>query len=188
MAHRRLPRLAGIQKAVQMCTEGNPIKADEAVQLGIIDKMMEGDLLTGAVAFAREVIGKPMPKTRERNEKLGANGQNDLLFAAAREDVRTKQRAPRAALAAIDAIEAATKLSFAEGCEVEQQRFKECLFSDESKSLVHAFLAERELGKIPDIPKETATIPVNSVAVIGAGTMGGGIAMVFANAGIPVLD
>jgi 3-hydroxyacyl-CoA dehydrogenase len=183
----RLPRLAGIQKAVQMCTEGNPIKVEEAIQLGIIDQLIEGDLLAGAVAFAREVIGKPTFKTRERNDKLGAGGNNDPIFAAARQDVRTKQRAARAALASIDAIEAATKLSFAEGCEVEQQRFTECLFSDESKSLVHAFLAERELSKIPDIPKETATIPVNSVAVIGAGTMGGGIAMVFANAGIPVL-
>ena len=183
----RLPRLAGIQKAVQMCTEGNPIKVDDAIQLGIIDKLVEGDLLAGAVAFAREVIGKPTPKTRERNAKLGASGQNDSIFAGAREDVRTRQRAPKAALACIDAIEAATKMSFAEGCKVEQQRFEECLFSDESKSLIHAFLAERELGKIPDIPRETATIPVNSVAVIGAGTMGGGIAMVFANAGIPVL-
>jgi len=183
----RLPRLAGIQKAVQMCTEGNPIKVDDAIQLGIIDKLVEGDLLAGAVAFAREVIGKPTPKTRERNAKLGASGQNDSIFAGAREDVRTRQRAPKAALACIYAIEAATKMSFAEGCKVEQQRFEECLFSDESKSLIHAFLAERELGKIPDIPKETATIPVNSVAVIGAGTMGGGIAMVFANAGIPVL-
>jgi len=183
----RLPRLAGIQKAVQMCTEGNPIKVDDAIQLGIIDKLVEGDLLAGAVAFAREVIGKPTPKTRERNAKLGASGQNDSIFAGAREDVRTRQRAPKAALACIDAIEAATKMSFAEGCKVEQQRFEECLFSDESKSLIHAFLAERELGKIPDIPRETARIPVNSVAVIGAGTMGGGIAMVFANAGIPVL-
>ena len=183
----RLPRLAGIQKAVQMCTEGNPIKVDEAIQLGIIDKLVEGDLLAGAVAFAREVIGKPTPKTRERNEKLGASGPNDAIFAGAREDVRTRQRAPKAALACIDAIEAATKMPFADGCKVEQQRFEECLFSDESKSLIHAFLAERELGKIPDIPRETATIPVNHVAVVGAGTMGGGIAMVFANAGIPVL-
>jgi 3-hydroxyacyl-CoA dehydrogenase len=183
----RLPRLAGVQKAVQMCTEGNPIKVNEAIQLGIIDKLIEGDLLAGAVAFAREVIGKPMLKTRERNEKLGTLEQNTAIFAAAREEIKKKQKAPRAALASIDAIEAATKLSYAEGCEVEQKLFKECLFSDESKSLIHAFLAERELGKIPDIPKETATIPINSVAVIGAGTMGGGIAMVFANAGIAVL-
>ena len=78
-------------------------------------------------------------------------------------------------------------MSLADGCEIEQALFKECLFSDESKALIHVFLAERELGKIPDIPKEMATIPVNHVAVVGAGTMGSGIAMAFANAGIPVL-
>jgi 3-hydroxyacyl-CoA dehydrogenase len=182
----RLPRLAGIAKAIQMCTEGNPIMVDEAIQLDIIDKLIEGDLAAGAVAFARSVVGKPLLKTRERNEKLGTVEQNSALFAAARDDVRKKQKAPRAALAAIDAIEAATKLSYAGGWEIEQKLFKECLFSDESKSLIHAFLAERELGKIPDIPKETATIPINSVGVVGAGTMGGGIAMVFANAGMAV--
>jgi 3-hydroxyacyl-CoA dehydrogenase len=182
----RLPRLAGIAKAIQMCTEGNPIMVDEAIQLGIIDKLIEGDLAAGAVAFARSVAGKPLLKTRERNEKLGTVEQNSALFATARDDARNKQKAPRAALAAIDAIEAATKLSYAGGWEIEQKLFKECLFSDESKSLIHAFLAERELGKIPDIPKETATIPINSVGVVGAGTMGGGIAMVFANAGMAV--
>ena len=183
----RLPRLAGVQKAVQMCTDGNPIKVDEAIQLGLIDKLVDGDLMLVAVAFAREVVGKPAPKTRECDQKLSKHEQNGAMFAAARDSVRAKQRAPKAALAAIDAIEAATKLSFADGCEIEQALFKECLFSDESKALVHVFLAERELGKIPDIPKEMATIPVNNVAVVGAGTMGSGIAMVFANAGIPVL-
>jgi 3-hydroxyacyl-CoA dehydrogenase len=118
----RLPRLVGVQKAVQLCTEGNPIKVEEAIQLGLIDKLMEGDLLAGAVAFARGAIGKPIPKTRERDEKLGAQQGNNAIFAAAREEVRMKQRAPRAALAAIDAIEAATKLSFTDGCEVEQKQ------------------------------------------------------------------
>jgi 3-hydroxyacyl-CoA dehydrogenase len=89
--------------------------------------------------------------------------------------------------AAIDAVEAATRLSFDEGCQVEQKLFNDCLFSDQSKALIHVFFGEREVAKIPDIPKETSIIPVNSVAVVGAGTMGGGIAMVFANAGISVL-
>ena len=182
----RLPRLAGVQKAVQMCTDGNPIKADEAIQLGLIDKLVDGDLMLAAVAFAREVVGKPAPKTRERNQKLGKHEHNSATFAAARNSVLAKQRAPKAALAAIDAIEAATKLSFADGCEIEQALFKECLFSDESKALVHVFLAERELGRIPDIPKETKTFPVDRVGIVGAGTMGAGIAMVFANAGIPI--
>ncbi len=92
-----------------------------------------------------------------------------------------------APLAAIDAVEGATKLSFEEGCQAEQRLFSECLYSDQSKALIHVFFGEREVAKIPDVPKETPIIPVNSAAVVGAGTMGGGIAMVFANAGIPVL-
>jgi 3-hydroxyacyl-CoA dehydrogenase len=92
-----------------------------------------------------------------------------------------------APLAAIDAVEAATKMSFEDGCLEEQRLFIDCLQSDQSKALIHVFFGEREVAKIPDVPKETPTIPVNSVAVIGAGTMGGGIAMVFANAGITVL-
>src|SRR6266849_10254801 len=183
----RLPRLAGVAKAVEMCTQGNPIKAEEALKCGIIDRIIEGDLLTGAMAFAREVGGKPVPKTRERKEKLGVEGENAAIFAAARETARKKQRGLLAPLAAIDAIEAATKLSFEQGCEEEQRLFLRCLLSEQSKALIHVFFGEREVAKIPDVPKETPALPVNCVCVVGAGTMGGGIAMVFANAGIPVL-
>ena len=183
----RLPRLAGVAKAVEMCAEGNPIKAEEGLRAGIIDRLIEGDLLAGAVAFAREVAGKPAPKTRDRNEKLGTPEQNAAIFAAARDTARKKQRGLMAPLAAIDAVEAATKMPFDQGCAEERRLFTECLFSDQSKALIHVFFGEREVAKIPDIPKETPLIPVNSAAVVGAGTMGGGIAMVFANAGIPVL-
>jgi 3-hydroxyacyl-CoA dehydrogenase len=183
----RLPRLAGIAKAVEMCTLGKNIKAAEAVEAGIIDKLIEGDLLAGAVAFAREVAGKPAPKTRERNEKLGTSETNAPIFAAARDSVRKKQRGLPAPLAAIDGIEAATKMPFEKGCEEEARLFDKCLYSDESKALIHVFFAEREVAKIPDVPKDTPVIPVNSIAIVGAGTMGGGIAMVCANAGIPVL-
>ena len=183
----RLPRLAGVAKAVEMCADGNPIKAKEALSLGIADKLIEGDLLSGAVAFAREVAGKPARKTRERNEKLGSAEQNAPIFAAARDAARKKARGLMAPLAAIDAVEAATKLPFDQGVEAERKLFTECLFSDQSKAMIHVFFGEREVAKIPDVPKETPTIPVNSAAVIGAGTMGGGIAMNFANAGIPVL-
>ncbi len=183
----RLPRLAGVAKAVEMCAEGNPVKAEDAAKLGIIDRIVEGDLLAGAVRFAREAAGRPAPKTRERQGNLGNPEQNPPIFAAAREAVRKKQRGMKAPLAAIDAVEAATKLSFEDGCLEEQRLFVECLQSDESKALIHVFFGEREVAKIPDVPKETPTIPVNNVAVVGAGTMGGGIAMVFANAGIPVL-
>ncbi|HEX7425275.1 MAG TPA: 3-hydroxyacyl-CoA dehydrogenase NAD-binding domain-containing protein [Terriglobales bacterium] len=183
----RLPRLAGVAKAVEICATGNPVHALEALKEGIIDRVIEGDLLAGAVAFAREVAGKPAAKTRERTGKLGTPEANAPIFAAARETARKKQRGMKAPLAAIDAVEAATQLPFEEGCKLEQDLFRECLFSDQSKALIHVFFGEREVAKIPDVPKDTPTIPVNSVAVVGAGTMGGGIAMVFANAGIPVL-
>ena len=183
----RLPRLAGVAKAVEMCATGNPIKGKEALQFGIVDRLIEGDLLVGAVAFAREIANQPAPKTRERLDKLGTPVQNAPIFAAAREAAQIKQRGLMAPLAAIDAVEAATRLPFHEGCEVERKLFTACLFSDQSKALIHIFFGEREVAKIPDVPKETPTLPVKTAAVVGAGTMGGGIAMVLANAGIPVL-
>ena len=183
----RLPRLAGVAKAVEMCADGNPVSAKEALKYSIVDKLIEGDLLNGAVAFAREVAGKPAPKTRERNEKLGTPDANAPIFAAARDAAHKKARGMMAPLAAISAVEAATKLPFDQGVEAEQKLFVECLFSDQSKAMIHVFFGEREVGKIPDVPKDTPLIPVNTVAVVGAGTMGGGITMSFANAGIPVL-
>jgi 3-hydroxyacyl-CoA dehydrogenase len=183
----RLPRLIGVAKAVEMCAGGKPIAAREAAALGLIDRLIEGDLLPGAVAFAREIAGKPAPKTRERTQKLGTPAENVPIFAAARDTARKKQRGLKAPLAAIDAIEAGIGLSFDEGCQAEAKLFTECLFSDQSKALIHVFFGEREVAKIPDVPRETPVIAVNRVAVVGSGTMGGGIAMVFANAGIPVL-
>jgi 3-hydroxyacyl-CoA dehydrogenase len=183
----RLPRLAGVGKAVEMCVEGNPIQAEDGLKFGIIDRLIDGDLLTGAVAFAREVADKPTRKTRERSDKLGSPEENAAIFNAARETARKKYRGMIAQLAAIDAIEAATKVPFAEGVTNEQELFTRCLFSDQSKALIHVFFGEREVAKIPDVPKETPILPIQRAAVVGAGTMGSGIAMVFANAGLPVL-
>jgi len=186
-ATQRLPRLAGIAKAVEMCCEGNPVAAQEAFELGIVDQLIDGDLLTGAVAFAQEIALKPAPKTRERHDKLGAPDQNAPIFATARENARKKQHGQMAPLAAIDAVEAATRLPFDEGCQVEQELFAECLVSSQAKALMHVFFAEREVARIPDIPKDLPPTPIKTVGVVGAGTMGGGISMVLANAGIPVL-
>lgn len=183
----RLPRLAGVAKAVAMCAEGDFISASEARDFGIVDRVIEGDLLTAAIAFACEVASKPAPRTRDRKEKLGTADQNAAIFATAQEVARKKHRNVIAPLAAIDAVEAATRLPFDEGCRFERKLFTECLQSDQSKSLIHVFFGERQVSKIPDIAKDTATVPIESVAVVGAGTMGGGIAMVFANAGFPVL-
>jgi 3-hydroxyacyl-CoA dehydrogenase len=190
----RLPRLAGVAKAAEMCSLGEPVKARDAFDAGIIDKLIENvsseaELRAAAVVFAREVAGRPVRKTRERGEKLLglSDGEAAKLFAAARDTAGKKLRGRRAPLAAIDAVETATKLPFDQGCARERELFIECLFSEESSALIHAFFGEREVAKIPDVPKETAARTIHLAAVVGAGTMGGGIAMVFANAGIPVV-
>jgi 3-hydroxyacyl-CoA dehydrogenase len=185
----RLPRLAGVAKATQMCADGNPIGAKEALEFGIVDRIVEGDLLQGAVAFLREKIagGERPPKTRERNDKLGDEATNAAFFEAARAQAKKAARGMMAPMAAIDAVEAATKLPFEEGCAREAELFKECLFSDQSKAMIHVFFGEREVAKIPDVSKDTEVFEIKKAAVIGAGTMGGGIAMNYANAGIPVI-
>jgi 3-hydroxyacyl-CoA dehydrogenase len=181
----RLPRLVGVGKAVEMCAFGETISAQEALTLGLIDRMVDGDLLEGAVAFAREAIGKPALRTRERDEKL--RGVDAALFEAARERAGKTRRGQQAPLAAIDAVEAATKLSFEDGCKREAGLFDGCLRSTQSKAMIHSFFAERTVAKVPDVPAETQVFDVRRVAIVGAGAMGGGIAMTFANAGIPAL-
>lgn len=179
----RLPRLAGLPIALDMCVYGAPISATAALDCGIVDDVIMGDLLTGAVAFARDKAGLPFLKTRDRQEKL----EDDGALAAARAKLAKRGRALLAETRAIDAIEAATQLDFTAGCAKEAEYFQECLFSDQSKGMIHSFFGERAVAKIPDLAKETPVLPVKSVAVVGAGTMGAGIAMVYANAGIPVL-
>ncbi|MBK7599596.1 MAG: enoyl-CoA hydratase/isomerase family protein [Acidobacteria bacterium] len=185
----RLPRLAGVARAVQMCADGNPISAKEALESGIVDAVVEGDLLQGAIAFVREKIasGETPRKTRERNEKLGDEASNAPVFAAARDLAKKTARGMMAPQAAIDAVEAATKLPFIDAVKKEAELFQQCLFSDQSKALIHVFFGEREVARIPDIPKDVKPFEIRKAAVIGAGTMGGGIAMNYANAGIPVI-
>jgi len=180
----RLPRLAGIEKAINMCVSGKPIAASEALAAGLIDKVIEGDLTAGAIAFAQRA---PLAaKTHERNGRLGTVAENAPLFAAGlalAAKLRPSQEAPRRA---VEAIEAAATLPFEEGCRRERQIFAECVVSDQAKSLIHAFFAERAAAKIPGIGKPSASA-IARVAIIGAGTMGGGIAMACANAGLSVL-
>jgi 3-hydroxyacyl-CoA dehydrogenase len=185
----RLPRLAGAARAVQMCADGNPIKAQEAHTAGIIDRVIEGDLLQGAISFLREKLasGERPPKTRERNDKLGDAATNAVIFEAARAQAKKTARGMLAPLAAIDAVEAATKLPYDEGEARERELFQQCLFSDQSKALIHVFFGEREVAKIPDVPKDVKPLEIKKAAIVGAGTMGGGIAMNYANAGIPVI-
>jgi 3-hydroxyacyl-CoA dehydrogenase len=182
----RLPRLVGIAAAVDMCVSGKPVKAAEALKLGLIDRIIEGDLLTGALAFAAEKAAEQPRKTRERQEKLGSSAENAPIFAAGREQARKIRRNQTAPLAAIRALEAAASLPFDQGCAKERELIFECLASDQARALIHTFFAERAAAKIPGIGKETPVYPIRSAAIIGAGTMGGGIAMACANAGIAV--
>jgi 3-hydroxyacyl-CoA dehydrogenase len=184
----RLPRLAGIAKAVDMCVSGAPIKGADALQAGIIDRIVEGDLLERAVAFALEMAasGGPWPKTRGRNDKLGNEAANEPIYAAGREQSRKIRRNQTAPLKAIEAIKAAATLPFEQSRRRERELFSECVASDQAKAMIHAFLGEREVAKVPGITKDTQLLAVARAAIVGAGTMGGGIAMAFANAGIPV--
>src|ERR1700682_5250906 len=169
-----------------MCACGELVKAPVALEAGIVDRIVEGDLLAGAVAFAREVLakGETPRKPRDRNEKLGDGA---TIFAGARERARKTRRGMMAPLAAIDAVEFATKLPFDEGVKKEAELFQKCLFSDQSKAMIHAFFGEREVAKIPFLPKDTPVREIRKAAVVGAGTMGGGITMNYVNAGIPVI-
>ena len=158
----RLPRLAGVGKALEMCVGGNPVNAKDALQLGILDRIVDGttqeDLLAGAKSFAHEIAGKSAPKTRELTAKLGTAAENAPIFAAARATVAKKQRGQLAPMSAIAAVEASTTMPFAEGCAFERKLFIECLLSDQSKALIHVFFSEREAAKIPDVPRDTALL------------------------------
>lgn len=180
----RLPRLVGLARAAEMCAFGDPISAQAAWDAGLIDRLIEGDLLAGAVAFAGEIAAVPPPKTRERNNKLGEEPQ---ALHKLREQCARRTRGQAAPLAAIEAVGAASTMPFDAGLALESKLFAECLHSEQSKAMIHAFFGERAVTKIPGIGKEVKPREIRRAAIIGAGTMGGGIAMVYANAGIPVL-
>jgi 3-hydroxyacyl-CoA dehydrogenase len=185
----RLPRLIGAKAALDMITSGDFVRAGRAQELGIIDEMVEGDLLEGALRFAQSVTSRPtvQRRIRDREEKIAEARGNVALFAEYRNAVKRRARGQQSPLRCVDAVEAAVNLPFEQGLKREREIFQELVSSTQSRALVHAFFAEREAMSIPDIPASTPTRPVKSAAVIGAGTMGGGIAMNFANAGIPVI-
>jgi 3-hydroxyacyl-CoA dehydrogenase len=179
----RLPRLIGVARAAEICSGGEIISAAEGASTGVIDRLVEGDLLTGAVAYAREIAAGGPRKTRE----LTMRHTDAATLNAVRDRVAKKARGLLAPLKALQAVEASASTSFSEGRRREAELFRDCLFSDQSKALIHVFFAEREVAKIPGITKDTSRVPIRRAAVVGAGTMGGGIAMTYANAGIPVL-
>jgi 3-hydroxyacyl-CoA dehydrogenase len=184
----RLPRLVGLEKAIEMCVSGKPVKAADALSVGLIDRVIEGDLATGASAFAREMAARAEshPRTRERKDKLPPASALPAMLAAGRELARKTRRHLEAPVAVVDALEAAATLPFDDGCAREREIFFNLAKSEQAKALIHAFFAERGVAKVPGISKDTAVATVNRVGIVGAGTMGGGIAMACANAGISV--
>ena len=184
----RLPRLCGPAAALEMCTGGQPVAATRAVDVGIVDAVIDGDLLEGAIAFARaRAAAKERRRTRDLQDKIGDRAAGIAACQAMRATLHKTARGARAPFAAVDAIEACLTMDFDSGSRREIELFADCVLSVESKAMRHLFFAEREAGRIPDVPKDTPTHAIARAAVVGAGTMGGGIAMVYANAGIPVL-
>jgi 3-hydroxyacyl-CoA dehydrogenase len=184
----RLPRLVGARAALDMITTGDFVRAGKARELGIIDEIVEGDLLDGALKFAATAAarGTTGRRIRDRDEKLAEARGNKALFDEYRAAVKRRARGQESPLRCVDAVEAAANLPFEQGLKREREIFQELVTSTQSRALIHAFFAEREAMNIPDVPADTPTRAIKSAAVIGAGTMGGGIAMNFANAGIPV--
>ena len=184
----RLPRLAGAKMALEMCTDGKAVAAPRALTAGIIDHVVDGNLLDGAIAFAKaKAKAREIRKVREI--VISPDGVSAGLEAceAMRASLKKTAKGMAAPYAVVNAIEAGLKLPFDEGSVRERELFADCVASTESKALRHLFFAEREVAKVPDVPKDTPTRDIKRAAVIGAGTMGGGIAMTYANAGIPVL-
>jgi 3-hydroxyacyl-CoA dehydrogenase len=179
----RLPRIIPVAKAVQMMTTGNPITSEEALQLGLVDEIVQnGDLLEAAVVYAQKLVAERKPVRRIRD--LRAKG--DIDFKKLRDEVAKASRGYPAPLEIVACVEAAVTKPFDEGRKFERERFAHLVQTTQSAALRHAFFAERQTTKIPDVPEDTPTRTVKRAAVIGAGTMGGGIAMSFANVGIPV--
>ena len=181
----RLPRLVGVEKALDMITGGVPIGAAEALERGLIDKVAEGDLLESAIAFAKNLISSnaPLNKVRDLNGKI--EGVSPEVFETARKKLQKTKRNFVAPQRCVDAVEAACTLPFDDGIAKERDLFLELVASDQARAQQHIFFAERAAAKISDMPKDVKPIEVKHAAVLGAGTMGGGIAMNLANAGIP---
>ena len=182
----RLPRVVPMAEAVRMMTTGTPVAADKAKSLGLVDEVVQGDLLEGALAFAKNLVAQNKGPKRIRDLPAKMDGDPKAFFAAVRAEVAKASRGYPAPLEIVACCEAAATKPFDEGRKFERERFMVLVEGTVSKAMRHMFFAERQTAKIPDVPEDTPTRPIKLASVIGAGTMGGGIAMNFANAGIPV--
>ena len=184
----RLPRAIGVEAALNMIVSGEPVKSELLAQIPgqkLFDRVIEGDLLDGAIAFANEIAAvRPLPMVRDLKCK---HPDGDAYFGFARNTAKAMATNFPAPARCVDAVEQATKAKFEDGMKYEREAFAALMLTPESKALRHAFFAERAASKVPGIAEDTPTRAVNQVAIIGAGTMGGGIAMNFLNAGTPVI-
>ncbi|MBP7766528.1 MAG: enoyl-CoA hydratase/isomerase family protein [Deltaproteobacteria bacterium] len=180
----RLPRVAGVQAALEMITSGTPVAAAKAKAMGILDEIVDGDLKAAALAFARKAVDEKLPLRRV--SRLAAKLDTPTVFEDFAKANARKFRGFLAPYKCIESVKNAAELPFAEGMKKEREIFLELQASDQSKAQRHVFFAEREVVRIPGLPDDQPTRAITSVGVLGAGTMGGGIAMCFANAGIPV--
>ncbi len=181
----RLPRVAGVKKALQMCATGNPIGAKEAFDCGLVDRLAEGELVPHAVAFAEEVRDiRPLAKSSERQDRM--TDLDPAIFDEFRKENAKRFRGFEAPLKNIDAVRIATEKPYGEGVIEERKLFMELMGGEQSAAQRYFFFAERKANKIEGLPENTEPRPIHKVGVIGAGTMGGGISMNFLSAGIPV--
>jgi 3-hydroxyacyl-CoA dehydrogenase len=185
----RLPRIVGVEKALEMVTSGQHVPAEACLEMGLVDEIVEeGKLREGAIAFAHKMAaeGKLLKKVRDSNDKVEAARGHPEIFENFRKANARRFRGFLAPEYNIRCIEAAVNQPFEEGLKTERKLFTEVLTGPQSAAQRYAFFAERQAAKVPDVPDDTPIIPVNKVGIIGAGTMGGGIAMNFLNVGIPV--
>ena len=185
----RLPRIVGPQKALEMVTSGQHVPAKQCLEMGLVDELVEeGQLKAGAIAFAKKVLAenRPLKKVRESNEKVEAARGHPEIFADFRKANARKFRGFLAPEYNIQCIEAAVNQPFDEGMKTERNLFMKLMTGPQSAAQRYTFFAERQVWKVPDVADDTPVIPVTTVGIIGAGTMGGGIAMNFANVGIAV--
>lgn len=185
----RLPRIVGAEKALEMVTSGQHVGAKQCHAMGLVDELVpEGELRSGAIGFARQVLaeGRPLRKVRDSDDKLLAARGKPEIFAEFRKANARKFRGFDAPEFNIRCIEAAVNLPFDEGMKRERELFMQLMGGTQSAAQRYVFFAERQVWKIPDVPEDTPQVPIAKVGVLGAGTMGGGISMNFANVGIAV--
>jgi len=182
----RLPRLVGVARALAMIVDGEPVAAAEALAIGLVDRVVDAEPVAAAIAFAREVHARGAPHPVLADVTVAAEGA-EALFAQARERLGRERRGLEAPPECVACVEAAVRLPFEQGLDFERERFRVLVEGAQSKALRHLFFAEREAARIPGLPADTPVRPVARVGIVGAGTMGAGIAMSVAAAGLPVV-